>query len=60
MIDKPCKRRKLPKPRTITLPGQTCQPPKAERGKEYGMPRASKRTVRRAFFRPVKVRREGA
>ena len=58
MTDKPRKRRKLPKPRTITLPDQTYQPPKAEREKEYDMPGASKKTVRRAFFRPVNVRRD--
>ena len=60
MTDKPRKRRrKLPEPRTITLPDQkTYQPPKAEREKEYDMPGASKKAVRSAFFRPVKVRRE--
>ena len=30
MTDEP-KRRELPKPRTITLPAQSYQPPKAER-----------------------------
>lgn len=50
---------KLPMPRTITLPDQTYQPPKAERQKKYDMPGAPIRTVRRAFFRPVNVRREG-
>lgn len=62
MTDKPRKRRKLPKlpkPWTITLPAQTYQPPKAERDKEHDMPGASLKTVRRAFFRPVNVRREG-
>ncbi len=59
--DKARKRRKLPAPRTITLPDQkTYQPPKAEREKEYDMPGASMKTVRRAFFRPVKARREGS
>ena len=57
MTDKP-KRRKLPKARAITLPDQTYQPPKAEREKEHDMPGASLKTVRRAFFRPVNVRRE--
>ena len=59
MTDKPRKRRTLPKARTITLPDQTYQPAKAEREKEYTMPGASMKTVRRAFFRPVNVRREG-
>ena len=58
MTDKP-RKRKLPEPRTITLPDQSYQPPKAEQEKEHDMPGASKKTVRRAFFRPVKVRREG-
>lgn len=53
------KRRKLPAPRTITLPPETYQPPKAEREREHDMPSASLKTVRAAFFRPVKVRREG-
>ena len=54
------KRRKLPEPRTITLPDQkTYQPPKAEREREYDMPGAKMKTVRRSFFRPVNVRREG-
>ena len=35
------------------------QPPKAEREREYDMPGASMKTVRRAFFRPINVRREG-
>ena len=50
--------RKLPYGRTITLPGQTYQPPKAEREKEHDMPGVSMKTARRAFFRPVNVRRE--
>ncbi len=54
------KRRKLPEPRTITLPDQkTYQPPKAESEREYDMPGAKMKTVRRAFFRPVNVHREG-
>ena len=52
-------RRKLPEARWITLPDQTYQPPKVEQEKKHDMPGASKKTVRRAFFRPVKVRREG-
>ena len=58
MTEKP-KRRELPEPRTITLPAQSYQPPKAEQEKEHDMPGASMKTVRRAFFRPVNVLREG-
>ena len=58
MTDK-TRKRKLPKPRPITLPDQSYQPPKAEQEKEHDMPGASKNTVRRAFFRPVNVRRDG-
>ncbi len=54
------RRGKLRKPRTITLPDQSYQPPKAEREKEHDMPGASLKTIRRAFFRPFNVRREGA
>ena len=50
---------KPPKPQTITLPDQSYQPPKAEQEKEHDMPGASLKRVRSAFFRPVKVRREG-
>ena len=39
MTDKP-RKRKLPKPRTITLPAETYQPPKAESEKEHDMPGA--------------------
>lgn len=58
MTDKPRKPRKLPKARTITLPDQTYQPPKAEQEKEHDMPGASMKRVRSAFFRPVNVRRK--
>ena len=58
MTDRPRKRRKLPELRAITLPDQAYQPPKAEREKEYDMPGVSKKTMRRAFFRPVNVWRE--
>jgi len=59
MTDKPRKRRKLPESRTITLPDQDYQPPKAEREKEHDMPGASLKTIRRAFFRPFNIKREG-
>lgn len=52
-------RQKLLKRRTVTLPEQTYQPSKAEQEKEYDMPGASLETVRSAFFRPIKIRREG-
>ena len=58
MAKKP-KRRKLPEPRTITLPDQDYQPPKAEQEKEHDMPGASLKTVRSAFFRPINIKREG-
>ena len=52
------RKRDLPKPRTITVPAETYQPPKAERERKYDMPGASLETARRAFFRPVNVKRE--
>ena len=58
MARKVPRRRKLSETVTITLPPETYQPPKAEREKEHDMPGASMKTVRRAFFRPVNVRRE--
>ena len=60
MADKPRERRKLPEPRTITLPDQDYQPRKAEMEKEHHMPGASLNTIRRACFRPFNVRREKA
>ena len=60
MTDKPRKWRKLPEARTITVPAETYQPPKAEREREHDMPGAPLKTGRAAFFRPVKVRRESA
>lgn len=51
---------KRPKARAITIPNQSYQPPKAEREKEHDMPGASLKTVRRAFFRPFKIKRESA
>lgn len=60
MTDKAPKRRKLPKPRSITLPDQSYQPPKAEREEEHDMPGTSLKTIRRAFFRPFSIRRQSA
>jgi len=52
------KRQPLPKPVTITLPPNDFQPRKEHMDKEYDMPGASVEQIRRAFFRPVIVRRE--
>ena len=60
MTDKPRKRQKLPEPRTLTLPEETYQPRKAELEKEYDMPGAKPKTIRRAFFRPFNIKRERA
>ncbi len=61
MTDTKTKRRQnLPEARTITLPDQSYQPPKAEQEKAHDMPGASLQTVRSAFFRPINVRREKA
>ena len=57
MTDK--KPQKLPEPRTITLPKETYQPPKAEREEEHDMSGASLKQVRSAFFRPINVLRKG-
>ena len=53
---KPSKRRELPMPREIDMPPRDYQPTKAETEREYDMPAADIVTVRRAFFRPVRVR----
>ena len=45
----------LPKPVKIKLPPRGYQPSKAELEEEVRMPKAGLKTVRRAFFRPVKV-----
>ena len=58
MTDKSHKRQKLPESRTITLPDQSYQPPKAEREKEHDTPGASDETIRSAFFRPFNIKRE--
>ena len=55
---------KLPAPqpileeREITLPPRDYQPTKAEKEREIDMPGADIVTVRNAFFRRVKVRKE--
>ena len=51
-------KRKLPEPRTITLPDKDYQPRKAEMEQEYDMPGASLGTIRSAFFRPFNIRRQ--
>ena len=49
----------VPKPlldeRDIALPPRDYQPSKAEREEECDMPGADLETVRRAFFRPIRV-----
>ena len=52
---KPSKRRELPVPREIDMPPRDYQPSKAEREEECDMPGADLETVRRAFFRPIRV-----
>ena len=49
-------RRELPAAREIDMPPRDYQPTKAETEREYDMPGADIVTVRRAFFRPVRVR----
>ena len=46
----------IPEEREITLPPRDYQPTKAETEREIDMPDADIVTVRRAFFRRVKVR----
>ena len=53
---KPSKRRELPAAQEIGVQLRDYQPTKAETEREYDMPGASLATVRRAFFRRVKVR----
>ena len=49
-------RRDRPATREIDMPPRDYQPTKAETEREYDMPGASLATVRRAFFRPIRVR----
>lgn len=44
-----------PRKRKVTLPHRDYQPSKAEMEEEFDMPGADPETLRRAFFRPVKV-----
>lgn len=53
---KPPRRKELPAAREIEMPPRDYQPSKAEQEREYDMPGADPETVRRAFFRPIKVR----
>ena len=48
----------IPEEREITLPPRDYQPTKAETEREYHMPGADIRIVRRAFFRRIRVREE--
>lgn len=45
-----------PTPITIIMPPRDYQPSKAEHEEELVLPKASLKTVREAFFRPVKVK----
>ena len=49
-------RRELPAAREIDMPPRDYQPSKAEREEECNMPDADLEAVRRAFFRPIRVR----
>ena len=49
-------RRELPAVGEIDMPPRDYQPSKAEREEECDMPDADLETVRRAFFRPIRVR----
>ena len=48
----------IPEEREITLPSRDYQPTKAEKEREIDMPGADIVTVRSAFFRRIKVRKE--
>ena len=48
----------IPKEREITLPPRDYQPTKAETEREIDMPDADIVTVRKAFFRRVRVKEE--
>lgn len=52
-------KRKVPERRAIGLPASEYQPSKAEMEKEYDMPKASKKDVREAFFRPFDIVEDG-
>lgn len=45
----------LPTERSIAMPPRDYQPTKAEREEEFDMPGADIKTVRSAFFRPIRV-----
>ena len=55
---KPRSPKDIPEEREITLPPRDYQPTKAEKEREIDMPGADIVTVRSAFFRRVKVRKE--
>ena len=48
----------IPEEREITLPPRDYQPTKTETEREYDMPGADIVTVRNAFFRRVRVKKE--
>ena len=55
---KPRRPKDIPEEREITLPPRDYQPTKAEKEQECDMPGANQATVRRAFFRRVRVKEE--
>ena len=57
---KPSKRREIPAALEIDMPPRDYQPTKAETEREYDMPGADIVTVRNAFFRRVRVKKESA
>ena len=57
---KPRRPKDIPEEREITLPPRDYQPTKAESEQEYDMPGSDIVTVRNAFFRRVRVKKESA
>ena len=55
---KPSKRREIQAAREIDMPPRDYQPTKADTEQEYDMPGADIVTVRNAFFRRVRVKKE--
>lgn len=47
----------LPEARTIDLPPRDYQPTKAEKEEAFDMPGADAKTIRSAFFRPIRFER---
>ena len=53
---KPKAPKSQPTPITIIMPPRNYQPSKAEHEEEIDMPKASLKTMKEVFFRPVKVK----